>query len=82
MSEVLGGKEAFMLMLCSLVSAALPGRQLPSNEQAEFVQVAQKVLDGVLQQSRTQLARACAAQEHGSSQVLLSLGAAMQLLQV
>ncbi|KAF6262020.1 hypothetical protein COO60DRAFT_1636231, partial [Scenedesmus sp. NREL 46B-D3] len=81
-TEVLGGKEAFTLMLCSLVSAALPGKQLPKHEQAEFMQVAQKVLDGVLQQSRTQLARACAAQEQGGVRVLLSLGAAMQLLQV
>jgi hypothetical protein len=82
-TEVLGGKEAFTLMLCSLVSAALPGKQLLSNEQAEFVAVAQQVLDGMLQQSRSQLARACAAQEQGGSQqVLLSLGAAMQLLQV
>jgi hypothetical protein len=35
------------------------------------MQVVQQVLNGVLQQSRSQLSRACAAQEQGGSQRLL-----------
>uniref|UniRef100_A0A383WPY4 Uncharacterized protein n=1 Tax=Tetradesmus obliquus TaxID=3088 RepID=A0A383WPY4_TETOB len=89
-SDVLGGKEAFTLMLCSLVSVALPGKQLRSEERADFVRVAQTVLDGVhplvvqhvLQLKDSLLPEACAAQEQIGAQVLLSLGAALQLLQV
>jgi hypothetical protein len=36
----------------------------------------------LLQQGCRQLENVCAAQEHGNLQVLLSLGAVMQLLQV
>lgn len=79
--EVLGGKEALAIVLSSLVSAAVAGKQLPAAEQQVFKQVALSVLDSVLKDNKAQLANTCASQQ-GCSEVLLSLGLAMQQLKV
>lgn len=79
--EVAGGKDAFVLLMCSLVNAALPGHALlqPGAEAAKaFAQSARRVLEHVAQAGRPRWAGAAAEAGSDVSEVVLSLAAAMR----
>lgn len=74
--EVLGGKDAFAVMICSLVSAAVPGglmSQATPAEREEFARLARGVLQHVRDHSRSRLAKPSA-----SCDVVLALAAALR----
>lgn len=83
-NEVLGGKDAFAVMVCSLVSAAVSGRLLEHCEREEFSRLARGVVQHVLNHGKTRLANDVAVQGQacGSFEVMLSLAGALQELDV
>lgn len=83
--EVLGGKDAFAVMVSSLVSAAVSGRLLAPCKRLEFSQLARGVVQHVLDHSTTRLVNDLAAHQGdacGSFDVMLCLAGAMQELDV